>query len=274
MKTFDPHSSSKYYDEPTSQETHHTYTHPTKGKIEVHHTHESMFSNPKKQWFHGNRGGNGTTAKKLDEYLSSLKESVNDKISPVVQDYYNHLERARTGVGTSRDSYAVQKHLKNAFDTLDIMNAAGKRAAEKYLSPEHKAYIQKAKDAGIWYSAQDYGKPVCDKCGSSYTGTRCGCLKKLREVTDTHHSLLLDHGFVDNGDGTYTHPNGHKARLKPYMEIQGRHFTQPIPAHPIPKVFNKQLDRLEPKKQKLAFTKGWGNVSAMPDSDGKFKRMK
>jgi len=52
-------------------ETIYIFKHPSFGIIRVDLVHESIFNNPAKQWFHRG-GGNGTTAKKLADYIARL----------------------------------------------------------------------------------------------------------------------------------------------------------------------------------------------------------
>ncbi len=56
--------------ESMTDETVFTYAHPDHGELKVFLVHDSIFSGPKKQWFHGTIGG--MTAKKLETYLNSL----------------------------------------------------------------------------------------------------------------------------------------------------------------------------------------------------------
>jgi hypothetical protein len=77
--------------------------------------------------------------KKREEHPEhyGLKENA----SPVVKDYLKHLDRAMT----AHNPQKVQDHLRNALVTHKSMTAAGRKEAEKHLTPAHHAFFEKAK---------------------------------------------------------------------------------------------------------------------------------
>jgi hypothetical protein len=93
----------------------------------------------------------------------------------------------------------------------------------------------------------------------------------VKESEESHHDLLLAHGFVSKGNGKYVHPEGHEAQIfGNSIDLKGRSWSQSMPGHQNPKVFRKQLQKLNPSKNSGPKS----GQSAMPDSKGRYTKLK
>ena len=94
--------------------------------------------------------------------------------------------------------------------------------------------------------------------------------KKVLTEETTHHDLLIQHGFEHKGDGKYTHPEGHEAKVwgdGKYAELKGRTWMQPAPGHSNPKVFKSQIQKLLKQKDRGGPKAG---QSAVQNSRGEY----